>query len=58
MKLYPLFLQSLWIAVEAITHNKLRAILTSLGIVFGVGSVISMLAVGRFPARHTAGPLL
>lgn len=38
--------QSLWIAVEAITHNKLRAILTSLGIVFGVGSVISMLAVG------------
>ena len=47
MKLYPLFLQSLWIAVEAITHNKLRAILTSLGIVFGVGSVISMLAVGK-----------
>jgi putative ABC transport system permease protein len=38
--------QSLWIAVEAISHNKLRAILTSLGIVFGVGSVISMLAVG------------
>src|SRR3990172_2495261 len=38
--------QSLWIAVEAISHNKLRAVLTSLGIVFGVGSVISMLAVG------------
>ena len=38
--------QSLWIALEAISHNKLRAILTSLGIVFGVGSVISMLAVG------------
>ncbi|MBF8295932.1 MAG: putative rane protein [Bacteroidetes bacterium] len=38
--------QSLWIAVEAISHNKLRAMLTSLGIVFGVGSVISMLAVG------------
>ena len=38
--------QSLWIAIEAISHNKLRAMLTSLGIVFGVGSVISMLAVG------------
>ncbi|MCX6138565.1 MAG: ABC transporter permease [Ignavibacteriales bacterium] len=46
MSIYPLFVQSLSIAVEAITHNKLRAILTSLGIVFGVGSVISMLAVG------------
>ena len=38
--------QSVIIALEAITHNRLRAILTSLGIVFGVGSVISMLAVG------------
>lgn len=44
--MYPLFLQSIRIASEAITHNKLRAILTSLGIVFGVGSVISMLAIG------------
>ena len=35
------------IALQAIAHNKLRGILTSLGIVFGVASVISMLAVGR-----------
>lgn len=35
------------IAIEAITHHKLRSFLTSLGIIFGVASVISMLAIGR-----------
>ena len=30
-----------------ILQNKLRAFLTSLGIIFGVASVISMMAVGR-----------
>ncbi len=35
------------IALQAITHNKLRGILTSLGIIFGVASVIAMLAVGK-----------
>jgi putative ABC transport system permease protein len=34
-------------AVEAVGHNKLRAGLTSLGILFGVASVIAMLAIGR-----------
>jgi putative ABC transport system permease protein len=34
-------------AIDAIKRNKLRSILTSLGIVFGVASVISMLAIGR-----------
>ena len=34
-------------AVEAVGHNKLRAMLTSLGILFGVASVIAMLAIGR-----------
>src|SRR5437879_11940558 len=32
-------------AVEALQHNKLRAFLTSLGILFGVASVIAMLAI-------------
>lgn len=35
------------IAVEAISHNTLRAGLTSLGIIFGVASVIAMLAIGK-----------
>ena len=34
-------------AVEAVGHNKLRASLTSLGILFGVASVIAMLAIGK-----------
>jgi putative ABC transport system permease protein len=38
---------SLRTAVEAVEHNKLRASLTSLGILFGVASVIAMLAIGK-----------
>jgi putative ABC transport system permease protein len=38
---------TLVIAGRAIIANKLRALLTSLGIIFDVGSVISMLSVGR-----------
>src|SRR6266545_489913 len=34
-------------ALEAVEHNKLRASLTSLGILFGVASVIAMLAIGK-----------
>lgn len=35
------------IAFEAIIQNKFRAFLTSLGIIFGVASVIAMLAIGN-----------
>ena len=35
------------IAFESILANKFRAILTTLGIIFGVGAVISMLAIGN-----------
>jgi putative ABC transport system permease protein len=38
---------SLRVAVVAVGHNKLRAGLTSLGILFGVASVIAMLAIGK-----------
>ncbi len=34
-------------ALEAVGHNKLRAGLTSMGILFGVASVIAMLAIGK-----------
>jgi len=35
------------IAVESILANKLRSVLTALGIIFGVSAVISMLAIGN-----------
>jgi putative ABC transport system permease protein len=34
-------------ALEAVSHNVLRAGLTSLGILFGVASVIAMMAIGK-----------
>lgn len=41
------FLYNFDIALEAIRSNKMRSFLTSLGIIFGVASVIAMLAIGR-----------
>ena len=35
------------IAVESILANKLRSVLTALGIIFGVAAVISMMAIGN-----------
>ena len=34
------------LAVEGVNANKLRSVLTALGIIFGVGAVIAMLAIG------------
>ncbi len=34
------------LAIEGVLSNKLRAFLTALGIIFGVGAVIAMLAIG------------
>ena len=39
-------LQTLRVALRAIARNKLRAFLTTLGIVIGVGAVIAMMAIG------------
>ncbi len=38
---------NLGIAFEAILANKVRSILTALGIIFGVAAVITMLAIGK-----------
>lgn len=41
------YLQNLQIALEAIKANKMRSLLTALGIIFGVAAVIAMLAIGN-----------
>jgi putative ABC transport system permease protein len=45
-------------AVSTIEHNKLRAFLTSLGVLFGVASVIAMLAVGRGAKQEVLDQML
>jgi len=45
--LLQIILYNLDIALDAIRQNKMRSFLTSLGIIFGVASVIAMLAIGR-----------
>jgi putative ABC transport system permease protein len=41
------YLFNLKIAIGALLHNKMRSLLTALGIIFGVASVIAMQAVGK-----------
>ena len=41
------YLHDFNIAVDSLLDNKLKSILTALGIIFGVAAVISMLAIGR-----------
>jgi putative ABC transport system permease protein len=40
-------LANLNIAINAVIANKVRSLLTALGIIFGVAAVISMLAIGN-----------
>ena len=39
-------------AMESLLHHKLRTILTLLGMIFGVGSVIAMLSIGQGAERE------
>ncbi|MDR2362541.1 MAG: ABC transporter permease [Prevotellaceae bacterium] len=41
------YLHDVHIAIESIMGNKLKSMLTALGIIFGVAAVISMLAIGN-----------
>ena len=41
------YLHDIQIALEAIIANRVKSILTALGIIFGVAAVISMLAIGN-----------
>ncbi len=47
MRLYKAYIHDIAIAFEAIMANKLRSMLTALGIIFGVAAVITMLAIGK-----------
>jgi putative ABC transport system permease protein len=43
---------NLYIAVDAVVANKVRSLLTALGIIFGVAAVIAMLAIGNGAQRE------
>ncbi len=40
-------LANMYIAIDAVIANKVRSLLTALGIIFGVAAVIAMLAIGN-----------
>ena len=43
----PRLIANLYIAIDAVIANRLRSLLTALGIIFGVAAVIAMLAIGN-----------
>src|SRR4030066_103233 len=46
-KFFFRYFHDIEIAVESIISNKLKSMLTALGIIFGVAAVIAMLAIGK-----------
>jgi len=52
------FADALQVAVEALIANKLRAALTMLGIVIGVGAVIALMAVGQGSQQAVSSQIL
>ncbi len=47
LNFYKRYVHDFNIAVDSLMSNKLKSLLTALGIIFGVAAVISMLAIGR-----------
>lgn len=43
----PRVLANIYIAIDAVIANRVRSLLTALGIIFGVAAVIAMLAIGN-----------
>ena len=48
----PRFIRNIQLGIKTLMLHKLRSLLTMLGVVFGVGSVIAMLAVGEGASRE------
>ena len=51
------FMESIRMALKALTSNKLRAVLTMLGIIIGVGAVIALLAIGQGAQAAISGQI-
>jgi len=45
-------IRNIWLGIENLLLHKLRSFLTMLGVVFGVGSVVAMLAVGEGASKE------
>jgi putative ABC transport system permease protein len=52
-----LILEILWVAMDAIVANKLRSLLTMLGVVIGIAAVITMVALGEGAQRSVEARL-
>src|SRR3954465_12859088 len=46
------------VAYRALRRNKMRSVLTALGIIIGVGAVIAMVAIGTGPRPQGVAPVL
>ncbi len=52
IRFFQRYLHDISIGIEAIFANKVKSLLTALGIIFGVAAVISMLAIGNGAERE------